>query len=235
MSQVVRGVRQMRAIQVLATDGPEALELGRHRRQCWATGNCWSRFTPRGCRTRTSCSAKAATRSHLRCPSSPGSEVAGSWPKLPPILASALVTGVRIHLPRRVRRDGGVAADNAHLLPEQVSFDVGASLPMNYLTVQFALGRRGRLAAGESVLVHGAAGGWGPPPSSTHAGAGRQRSPWCPLEAKAEVARQAGADEVVTADGFLDQVRELTRGRGVDVVVDPVGGEVHGLAAQSGA
>src|SRR4051794_15176820 len=46
-------------------------------------------------------------------------------------------------------------------LPDRVSFDEGAALPMNYLTAQFALAERGGLQAGETVLVHGAAGGVG--------------------------------------------------------------------------
>ena len=46
-------------------------------------------------------------------------------------------------------------------LPDALSFDEGAALPMNYLTAQFALKDRGGIAAGDTVLVHGAAGGVG--------------------------------------------------------------------------
>ncbi len=53
------------------------------------------------------------------------------------------------------------APDNVFPLPDRLSFVAGAALPMNYPTVEFALDRRGHLRAGETVLVHGAAGGVG--------------------------------------------------------------------------
>jgi NADPH2:quinone reductase len=75
-------------------------------------------------------------------------------------------------------------------------------------------------------LVHRAAGGVG---TSTLRlapafGAGRVIAV-VSSEAKADVARAAGASDVVLADGFKDAVKELTDGRGVDIVVDPVGGD----------
>ncbi|MCB0948422.1 MAG: NADPH:quinone oxidoreductase family protein [Mycobacterium sp.] len=111
-------------------------------------------------------------------------------------------------------------------LPDSVSFEAGAGLLFNDLTVHFALRNRGRLAEGETVLVHGAAGGIG---TSTL----RLASPFgasrviavVSTEDKADVARAAGATEVVLADGFKDAVKTLTDGRGVDVIVDPVGGD----------
>jgi NADPH2:quinone reductase len=92
--------------------------------------------------------------------------------------------------------------------------------------VYFALTVRGRLAEGETVLVHGAAGGIG---TSTlrlapALGAGRVIAV-VSTEDKAEVARAAGATDVVLADGFKDAVAELTGGKGVDIVMDPVGGD----------
>lgn len=128
---------------------------------------------------------------------------------------------------------GGAMADTAVLgadrvfpLPDGVSFAAGAGLLFNDLTVYFALTVRGRLAAGESVLVHGAAGGIG---TSTlrlapALGAGRVIAV-VSTEEKVEVARAAGATDVVLAEGFKDAVAELTGGRGVDVVMDPVGGD----------
>lgn len=111
-------------------------------------------------------------------------------------------------------------------LPDSVSFDAGAGLLFNDLTVHFALRTRGRLAEDETVLVQGAAGGIG---TSTLRlapafGAGRTIAV-VSSEAKVAVAKAAGASDVVFADGFKDAVKELTDGRGVDVVVDPVGGD----------
>ena len=111
-------------------------------------------------------------------------------------------------------------------LPDAVSFDAGAAIPMNYLTAHFALVERGGLREGETVLVHGAAGGVGTATLQVARGLGARTVGVVSTEAKAEVARRAGADEVVLLDGFRDAVAGLTGGRGVDVVVDVVGGEV---------
>ena len=117
-------------------------------------------------------------------------------------------------------------ADTTFALPDALSFDEGAALPMNYLTAQFALAERGQLRAGETVLVHGAAGGVGTATLQVAKGYGARTIAVVSTDAKAEVARAAGADEVVLLDGFRDAVAGLTGGRGVDVVVDVVGGDV---------
>jgi NADPH2:quinone reductase len=111
-------------------------------------------------------------------------------------------------------------------LPETTSFDAAAAMPMNYLTAHFALVERGEVTKGETVLVHGAAGGVGTATLQVARGLGARTVGVVSTEAKAEVARRAGADEVVLLDGFKDAVGGLTGGRGVDVVVDVVGGEV---------
>ena len=91
-------------------------------------------------------------------------------------------------------------------LPDALSYDEGAALPMNYLTAQFALVERGELRAGETVLVHGAAGGVGTATIQVAKGYGARTIAVVSTEEKAEVARQAGADEVVLLDGFKDAV-----------------------------
>jgi NADPH:quinone reductase len=118
-----------------------------------------------------------------------------------------------------------VGVDAVFPLPAATPFAAGAALPLNYLTVEFALGHRGRLAAGETVLVHGAAGGVGTAAVQFARALGARVIAVVSTAAKEKVARAAGAHETVFADGFLAQVRELTGGRGVDVVVDPVGGD----------
>jgi NADPH2:quinone reductase len=110
-------------------------------------------------------------------------------------------------------------------IPDDMSLDVAAALPMNYLTCLFALDRRGRLAAGEMVLVHGASGGIGTAAIQIAKARGAHVIAVVSEAAKDATAVAAGADEVVPADGFLVKVRELTKGRGVDLVVDPVGGD----------
>jgi NADPH:quinone reductase len=126
---------------------------------------------------------------------------------------------------------GGFAetvAVDAHMvfpLPDTVPFDKGAALPLNYLTAHFALTRRGRLAKGETVLVQGAAGGVGTAACQMAAAFGARVIAVVSTPKKAEFARRAGAHEAVVADGFRDEVKRLTDGHGVDVVVDPVGGD----------
>ncbi|MGH3647403.1 MAG: zinc-binding dehydrogenase, partial [Micromonosporaceae bacterium] len=110
-------------------------------------------------------------------------------------------------------------------LPDRLSYAAGAGVPMNYLTGHFALVRRGQLRKGETVLVHGAAGGVGTAAIQLAKALGATVIAVASSEAKRVVARQAGADEAVPVDGFKDAVQQLTGGRGVDVVVDPVGGD----------
>ena len=117
-------------------------------------------------------------------------------------------------------------ADSTFALPDSISFDEGAALPMNYLTAQFALAERGGLRAGETVLVHGAAGGVGTATIQVAKGYGARTIAVVSTAEKAEVATRAGADETVLVDGFRDAVRELTGGAGVDVVMDVVGGDL---------
>ena len=128
------------------------------------------------------------------------------------------------------RRNGGSRRrcnpDFVFKLPDSVSFEAGAGLLFNDMTMHFALRTRGRLAEGETVLVHGAAGGIGTSSLRLAPALGASRTiAVVSTEAKGEVAKAAGADDVVLADGFKDAVKELTDGRGVDIVVDPVGGD----------
>jgi NADPH:quinone reductase len=119
-----------------------------------------------------------------------------------------------------------LSPDRTFKLPDNVSFEAGAGLLFNDLTVYFALSVRGRLQQGETVLVHGAAGGIGTSTLRLAPVLGAARTiAVVSTEEKAELATTAGATDVVLAEGFKDAVKELTNGRGVDVVVDPVGGD----------
>lgn len=109
-------------------------------------------------------------------------------------------------------------------LPEHTSYDVGAALPMNYLTALFALRDRGQVKEGETALVLGASGGVGTAALQVAAALGARTVAVVSTAEKADVARRAGAHETVLLEGFKDAVLELTAGRGVDVVVDVVGG-----------
>lgn len=108
-------------------------------------------------------------------------------------------------------------------LPERLSLEQGAAIPMNYLTAEFALTTRGDLKEGQTLLVNGAAGGVGTASIQVGRGLGARVIAVVSTEEKREFALKAGADEAVLADGFLAAVKDLTDGRGVDVVLDVVG------------
>jgi NADPH2:quinone reductase len=110
-------------------------------------------------------------------------------------------------------------------LPDELDFAQGAALILNYHTAHFSLVLRGRLREGETVLIHGAAGGVGTAGLQVAKGLGARTIAVVSSEGKEQVAREAGADEVVRSDGpWKDEVKELTGG-GVDLVFDPVGGD----------
>jgi NADPH2:quinone reductase len=110
-------------------------------------------------------------------------------------------------------------------LSPQLDFAQGAALILNYHTAYFALAMRGRLKPGETVLVHGAAGGVGTASLQVARGLGARTIALVSDQTKANVAERAGADQVVVlADDWKDEVKGRSEG-GVDVVVDPVGGD----------
>jgi NADPH2:quinone reductase len=110
-------------------------------------------------------------------------------------------------------------------LSPELNFAQGAALILNYHTAYFALLLRGRLAEGETVLVHGAAGGVGTACLQVAKGLGAKTIALVSSEAKREVAERAGADQtLLLSDGWKDEVLELSGG-GVELVLDPVGGD----------
>jgi NADPH2:quinone reductase len=110
-------------------------------------------------------------------------------------------------------------------IPDALDFAQGAALILNYHTAYFALKLRGRLAEGETVLIHGAAGGVGTASIQVARGLGATTIAVVSTDEKAEVAKRAGADHVVRSDGaWKDEAVELSGG-GVHLVLDPVGGD----------
>ncbi|MDG2112694.1 MAG: NADPH:quinone oxidoreductase family protein, partial [Actinomycetota bacterium] len=119
-------------------------------------------------------------------------------------------------------------------LPDDLSFEQGAALMMNYQTAVFCMIDRGGLSEGESVLVLGASGGVGTSGIQVAKAVGASQVIGLVSTAeKGEIARDAGADEIVLIDdpaggegyNWKDRVLELTGGRGVDMTYDPVGGD----------
>jgi NADPH:quinone reductase len=104
-----------------------------------------------------------------------------------------------------------------------------AAFFITYQTGWFGLHRRARLAAGETLLVHAAAGGVGSGAVQLGKAAGARVIAVVGGSQKAEAARALGADLVVDrlSEDFVEVVKEVTGGRGADVVYDPVGGETY--------
>jgi NADPH2:quinone reductase len=110
-------------------------------------------------------------------------------------------------------------------LPDAMSFEAAAAAPLNYLTGLFALVRRARVLAGETLLVHGAAGGIGTAAVQLGKALGLRTIAVVADSAKREFALRCGADHAVLSDGWLAAVREVLGERAVDIVLDPVGSD----------
>ena len=130
-----------------------------------------------------------------------------------------------------------LAPDRAFKLPDNVSFEAGAGLLFNDLTMYFALSVRGRLHQGDTVLVHGAAGGIGTSTLRLAPALGASRTiAVVSTEEKGQIATAAGATDVVLADGFKDAVKELTERSGRRHGRRPGRwGSLHRLAALAGS
>ena len=120
-----------------------------------------------------------------------------------------------------------VGAEGLQQKPESMSFEQAASYSAAYLTAYVALVRRGRLQAGETLLVHGASGGVGMAAVDVGKLLGATVIATGGSDEKLAKVKAYGADHVVnTTDGFRTKVKDLTDGRGADVIYDPVGGDV---------
>jgi NADPH2:quinone reductase len=158
----------------------------------------------------------------------PGLEVAGLVRSAPE--GSGFSPGMRVAAGTAFGGWADLAAAPVFLtmpLPDATSIDAGAGFVVNYQTAHFALTRRGRLKEGETVLVHGAAGGVGTAciqvaralGAGTIIGVATGRD-------RMAVAMAAGADHALDAGAdWVSEVRELSGGGGADVVCDPVGGD----------
>lgn len=121
-----------------------------------------------------------------------------------------------------------VPAYNILPMPQGMDFSTAAAFSMTYGTAMHALTQRGALQAGETLLVLGASGGVGLAAIEIGKAMGARVIAAASSAEKLEVARQAGADELVNYqdEDVRERLRTLTKGQGVDVVIDPVGGDL---------
>src|SRR5438046_2203757 len=161
-------------------------------------------------------------------PFSPGSEVAG-------VVKSAGSGVTHVKPGDRVMAIIGygafaeeIKAEAARVipLPAGMDFDTAAAFGLTYATSDHALRDRGALVAGETLLVLGAAGGVGIAAIEIGKALGARVIACASTDEKLASCREHGADETInyTTEDLRDRVKELTRGNGVDVVYDPVGG-----------
>jgi NADPH:quinone reductase-like Zn-dependent oxidoreductase len=117
-------------------------------------------------------------------------------------------------------------ADFVRPLPEGWSFEEGAAFPTTYLTAWHGLVQLARLQAGETVVVQSAGGGVGTAACQIARSLGARVFGTVGSTEKRDVARQAGAEEVVVSRRYRvwEEIRQLTGGDGVDVILDAVGG-----------
>ncbi len=145
---------------------------------------------------------------------------------------TAVGEGVELAVGDAVLAPGGcveevtIPASRATLLPPGTDLEAAASFRGNYATALYGM-QRANLQAGETLLVHGAAGGVGLAAVDIGKLMGARVIGTASTEAKLAVVKQLGADHGINySDGFRDEVKELTGGRGADVIYDPVGGDV---------
>ena len=216
----------MRAVRVVSTDGPSALETTDVPEPEPAEGQVLIDVAAAGVNFPDLLLTQGRYQYRPDPPFVLGGEPAGTVRSAPP--ESGFVPGDRVAAMSTVGAFAevvAVAPENVFPLPDAVSFVAGACLPMNYLTMSFALRLRGGLQSGETVLVHGAAGGIGTATIQLAGALGARVIAVVSTPEKAEFVRSVGAHEAVLAEGFKDAVGELTGGNGVDMVVDPVGGD----------
>ncbi len=121
-----------------------------------------------------------------------------------------------------------VPAYNILPMPDAMDFTTAAAFSMTYGTAMHALKQRGALQAGETLLVLGASGGVGLAAIEIGKAMGARVIAAASSAEKLEVARQAGADELINYqdEDIRERLKTLTKGQGVDVVIDPVGGDL---------
>jgi NADPH2:quinone reductase len=159
----------------------------------------------------------------------PGGEAAGEVISVGPEV-TAFKAGDRVmsrHTLGACAELGNAKAALCDLVPDGMSLESAGVFRGAYSTAYHALLQRGRLKAGEWVLVHGAAGGIGIAAIQVAKLFGAKVIATASGEAKHQACLEEGADHAIEYHGgFVDKVKELTGGRGVDIVYDPIGANV---------
>jgi len=218
--------RVMRSLRNTSDAGPRALEIQRIPVPTRSPGEVLVEVHAAGVSYPDVLRSRGEYQHRDPLPFTLGSEFAGVVLEADP--GSGFVPGARV---LGVAGSGAFAdvvsapADRVLHLPDEVDFVHAAAMPINTLSAEFALGERGGLKPGETVLIHGAAGGLGVALTQQAKLRGARVIAVVSTPEKARIAEQVGADHVVSPDEFLAEARAITGGRGVDMVLDPVGGD----------
>src|SRR5215471_10265196 len=219
-----RGVLTMRAIFCEKLGGPEELVLREVPSPVPGPGEVKVALRARGVSFVDVLMIAGQYQVKRELPFIPGGEAAGVVAEV-----GAGVEGVkpgdRVLAPGGFAEETVVAAQRVTPLPDAVSFETAAAFRSSYCTAYYAL-QRGRLRAGETLLVHGAAGGVGLAAVDLGRLLGATVIATASSDEKRAFLKEYGADHVLPSSGFREAVKELTDGRGADVIYDPVGGDV---------
>lgn len=227
----------MRAILCRELTGPDALRIAEVPEPRPGTGQVRIRVRACGVNFADSLITRGQYQKQPQLPFSPGFEVSGE--------VMEVGTGVRgIAVGDRliaITPHGGyaeqVVADSTCCVPMPVAmpWQHGAAFPVVFGTSHVALWHRARLRAGETLLVHGASGGVGLTAVAIGKLLGATVIATASSQDKLQIARQHGADHLVDSsrDNVRTRIKELTDGRGVDVVYDPVGGDLFVASLRS--
>ncbi|QCP04994.1 NADPH:quinone oxidoreductase family protein [Brevibacterium sp. CS2] len=215
----------MKAIHVTRLDGPEAVEFVDAERPTPGPGEVLIEVAVAGVTFPELLQTRGMYQVRHELPFVLGSEAAGT--------VVEVGEGSRFSVGDRVAAITGkgtfaeylVAADQQTVkVPDSVSLAHAAGMPMNLLTADFSLRVRGNVQPGQTVLVHGAAGGLGSAGVQLALAMGLEVVAVVSTDDKAAMVKELGAHHVVKAEGFKDAVLEIFPD-GVDVVYDPVGGD----------
>lgn len=216
----------MRALVVTSLDGPDAIEL-RDVPIPNSPDDVIIEVHAAGANFADTLMTRGKYQVRPEPPFIPGVEVAGIVLSAP--ASSPLRPGDRVAAASRFGAFAEVAAappNTAIAIPEGMSFEAATSLPVNYQTAYFGLVWRGKLIEGETVIVHGASGGVGSAAIHVAKASGARVIAVARGAEKVQICRDLGAHDVIdSTEPWLPVAKELTGGRGVDMVYDPVGGE----------
>jgi NADPH2:quinone reductase len=217
----------MQSIRFHTIGGPEVLKLEDVEKPRPESGEALVRIHVAGVNFADTLFRRGRYARQPQFPETPGFEAAG--------IVEEVGEGVRqALLGRRVTISGGrrcyaeytvAPAGQLILLPDQLSFEDGAAFPVQSLTAYHMLYTMDHVKPGMSVLVHAAAGGVGLQAIQMAKQAGARVFGTASSDEKAKLAREMGADEVIlyNKEDFVERVKELTQGRGADLVLDSVG------------